>query len=381
MNRRWLWLFAFAALLPEAAFALPTMIRLGYGNCLSCHVTPQGAGLLNAYGRGIDEAQSLRAGEYAPDDSSLLGRLRFDGRIDQDFRGVFSSQLSHTTGGPYLGVNRSRFFYRGMLSLGKGFRLSTVVDGETNPILRRAKPYDPAIQPGLVAVTSALLQYRPKDGMEFAVGRDALPTGLNIPDQTTFLKARNRFGYYDVPTQTKAFFWGKRWLAAPFLFAPSRREPLTARERGGGLLAEYDLLGKGRTVVGVNGLHGSDRIVNRTLTGLYTRLGFGPWGLLAEHDFTARQMHAAYRGAHFSQHASYAQVFYYPREWLAVSAIAERLSVSRPYAESLMAYKGELSMRLSSNWTIGLRGGVQRDQRTGALSPIAAIQLTAKTVN
>jgi hypothetical protein len=66
---------------------------------------------------------------------------------------------------------------------------------------------------------------------------------------------------------------------------------------------------------------------------------------------------------------------------MAISGIVERLSVERPYAENLMAYKGELSMRMSSNWSIGLRGGMQRDQATGRMTPIASIQLAVKTVN
>lgn len=357
------------------------MVRLGYGNCLSCHTAPQGGGILNEYGRGIDEAQSMRANEYEGSDNRVFNALSLDGRIYQDFRGVMSSQLNHTTGGPYLGVNRSRFFYRNVTTIGKGFRVSAVVDGETDPVLRRAKAYEPAVRPGLVAVTTALLQYRPKEGMEFAVGRDALPTGLNIPDQTTYLKARNRLGYYDTPTQAKAFFWGKRWLAAPFAFAPSGREPGPIREKGGGLMAEYDLLGKGRTIVGVNGLYGADRLGNRTMSGVYTRLGFGKWGVFGEHDFTARHLGAAFNGAHFGQHATYGQVFFYPREWIAISAITERLTVAQPYQERLMAYKGEVALRFSSNMTLGVRLGMQRDQRTGALSPIASLQLAVKTVN
>jgi hypothetical protein len=111
-----------------AAFALPNMVRLGYGNCLSCHVAPQGGGILNAYGRGIDEAQSLRAGEYQPNKNEVLNKLSLGGRIDQDFRGVFSEQLSHSPGGPYQGVNRSRFFYRNVTTLGNFvFRLSSMV--------------------------------------------------------------------------------------------------------------------------------------------------------------------------------------------------------------------------------------------------------------
>ena len=377
MNQ-WLLLFWLG---PTAAFALPNMVRLGYGNCLSCHVAPQGGGILNAYGRGIDEAQSLRGSEYTPNRNEVLNKLSFGRRIDQDFRSVLSTQLSHTPGGPYQRVNRIRFFYRNVTTLGKGFRVSAVINVENEPSARRSKPYEAAVQPGMALVASGLLQYQPKDGIEFAVGRDALPTGLNIPDQTTFIKARNRLGYYDTPTQAKAFLWGKRWLTSLYGFTNNWSEPAPIRENGGGLLAEYDLLGKGKTIVGVNSLHGSDRIGDRTLTGVYTRLGFGRWGALGEHDFTARRLRASYRGARFGQHASYGQFFFYAREWMAISGIVERLRVEGPYAENLMAYKGELSMRLSSNWTIAMRAGMQGDQITGRSTPIASIQLAVKTVN
>ena len=58
--------------------ALPTMIRLGYVNCAACHVAPQGGGLLNAYGRSIDEAQSLRGGEYAPTTNAIIRALELE---------------------------------------------------------------------------------------------------------------------------------------------------------------------------------------------------------------------------------------------------------------------------------------------------------------
>src|SRR3954464_14285279 len=90
-----------AAVRPAAA--LPTMIRLGYTNCAACHIAPQGGGLLNSYGRGIDEAQSLRAGEY------IAGA---PGRVVQDFRSVTQEQLSTTTGKPVTALVRSRLMYR-----------------------------------------------------------------------------------------------------------------------------------------------------------------------------------------------------------------------------------------------------------------------------
>jgi len=169
-------------------------------------------------------------------------------------------------------------------------------------------------------------------------------------------------------------------MVSPYGFAPSRREWRPARESGGGLVAEYDLLGKGRTVVGVNALRGSDQIGSRTMTGVYSRLGFGSWGILAEHDFTQRQLHQSYRGVRFNQQATYVQAFRYLREWLLTSVIIERLNVAQPFAEQLWAYKGEVSLRLSSNWTVGLRAGVQRNAMNGALTPTATLQLAMKTV-
>lgn len=85
-------LFAIA-LLP--AHSLPTMIRLGCVNCAACHISPQGGGLLNAYDRSIDEAQSLRAGEYAPTTSALIRALNWNGRITEDLRFVGQEQVTH----------------------------------------------------------------------------------------------------------------------------------------------------------------------------------------------------------------------------------------------------------------------------------------------
>jgi hypothetical protein len=102
--------------------ALPTMIRLGYPNCVSCHVSPQGGGLLNGYGRAIDQAQSLRAGEYKPKENGLARILSWDGRINQDLRYVASSQTN--SNGSIL---RSRLFYRNITQLSPMIRFSASI--------------------------------------------------------------------------------------------------------------------------------------------------------------------------------------------------------------------------------------------------------------
>src|SRR3954467_1698782 len=68
------------------AHALPTMIRLGYTDCASCHISPQGGGPLNAYGRGIDAAQSLSGGEVEPSPDT---RLTHDVRLHMQEQGAW----------------------------------------------------------------------------------------------------------------------------------------------------------------------------------------------------------------------------------------------------------------------------------------------------
>ena len=45
-----------SATVAPSAFAFPEMIRHGYVNCTSCHTSPNGGGILNAYGRQTSAA-------------------------------------------------------------------------------------------------------------------------------------------------------------------------------------------------------------------------------------------------------------------------------------------------------------------------------------
>jgi hypothetical protein len=227
-------------------------------------------------------------------------------------------------------------------------------------------------------VSQALLQYRPKEGLEFAVGRDQLPTGLFLPDQTTFIRSRNRSGYYDNPTQAKLFWWGKRFQISPFVFAPSGQESPQDRESGAGTVAEFDLLGNQRTIVGTSILRANGRTLDRQMTGAFTRLGFGRWGVFCEHDFTGRRERRA-GGADFGQQTTYLQAFLAVREWLVPSVAWERLSVEKPYEEHLMAGKFEVAARLTHQITINVAARVSRDLRAGRTNKGVTLQLALKS--
>ena len=362
------------------AVALPTMIRLGYAGCASCHYAPQGGGPLNPYGKGIDEAQSLRAGEYQPRDGSFLRTIGWGGRIAQDLRLVAPMQRAFAAHQPSAGTFRPRLMYRNVTALPKGFSIYAVASVETDAAPRPSRSFDPSANPSTVFVNSALVRYRATPGLEVAVGRDQLPTGVNISDLASFIKARNRLGYYDAPTQVKVNWAGTRHQLTPFVYGPGGNEADGERESGGGALAEVDLFGKQKHVVGLSVLRGSARNGDRQAVGGYARLGFGSWGILAQHDVTDRTRPSVRPDA-FRQHATFGQVFWAQREWLVWSAIGERLTVARPFEERLAAGRLEVAARLSSVATVGIGAKVQRDQLTRRVTTSLLFQMAIKSVH
>jgi hypothetical protein len=145
------------------------------------------------------------------------------------------------------------------------------------------------------------------------------------------------------------------------------------------VLADADVLGNQQTIVGLSVLRGSAADGDRRIVGAYTRLGFGRWGILAEHDATQRSRDTVASGA-FGQTATYAQLFFAIREWLVALGIAERLRVGQPFEERLTAGKFDLTARLASQATIGISGRWQVDGLSGRRTRSIAVQAAFKTV-
>lgn len=138
------------------------------------------------------------------------------------------------------------------------------------------------------------------------------------------------------------------------------------------------MIGNGRAVVGFSVVRGVAGNGDRRVMGVYTRLGFGPWGILAEHDVTDRTRPAVTR-APFRQQASYGQVFWAMREWLVASAIGERLTVQQPFEERFAAGKLEFNARLSRQASVGVSARMQRSLLTHHVSTSFMVQAALKT--
>ena len=130
------------------------------------------------------------------------------------------------------------------------------------------------------------------------------------------------------PTQVKAFLWNQRFQVTPYMFGPGGDEVRAARQYGGGVVGGVDVW-KHRAVLGMSTRYSSnDDGINRRSVGAYARLGFGKWGILAEHDLTSRGTIADVGATADTRHlAGHTQVFFAPKEWLVTSLAAEHLVI------------------------------------------------------
>ena len=350
--------------------ASPAMIRLGYAGCQACHLSPQGRGLLTEYGKGIDDTHSARRGEYEHDETRRR-RLFHDLRLLTQLRSDLGAQPVRQP------AAQLRAWYRNTTFLTERVRVSGTVSADVPAPERQVTALQPLPSQPPVFVRQALLEISPRKNLYIALGRDTLPSGVEIADQATYMRSRNGQGLTDVPTQVKLFWWTPRFQVVPYAFTPSGHEARGFRTGGAGLLAETYLLGD-RLATGMALRRSRNRTFDERFTGVYARLGMGRWGLLTEHDLVRRE-HRGVGGAASHQYTGYVQLFLYPTDWLVASIGAERLQPDRPLDRSRWSLRPELSARLSPHVTLAAS---LRDEYAGVQrSTTLVVQLFLKTVD
>ena len=321
-------LAALLLLIALPAGATPNMIRLGYPTCASCHVSPQGGGLLTHYGEGIDLAQTLRPEE--PRESDIRNDDGLGSRLNYDLRGTLSIEREPPDPSGY-GLNlgmRSAIGFRPKHRLVYSATVSA-------PTLTRTRA------PGAVSVGMSRLYwlYQPKPGLTFIVGRDALPSGLSFARRTTNPNVSS------TPTQAKLFWWNKRWQVTGYGYGPDGNETEPQFEaRGGGAMVGLNVW-RDRAVVGLTTQVSSADAFDRRNAGVFARVGLTKhFGILAEHEVTSRTVST---GADFTHVAGQSELFFVPFDWLQTALTVQHLNTSG--GDDTYRLSPSAEVRLTSN--------------------------------
>ena len=351
--------------------ASPAMIRLGYAGCQACHLSPQGRGLLTEYGKGIDDTHSARRGVYVTDEDRWR-RLFHDVRLMTQLSSEAREQPERVTSAA------ARLWYRNTTRLSPTFRVSGTVSVDVPGRSQEVTTLQPLPAAPPVFVRQALFEVTPHKNVYVAIGRDTLPSGVEIADQATYMRSRNVQGFTDVPTQAKVFWSTPSFQVAPYVFGPSGHEAPGFRTSGVGVVAEKYLLGD-RLAAGLALRAARNRTFDERLVGAYARFGLGRWSVLSEHDVVRRRERSG-DGRHFDQYTGFVQIFFFATDWLVASLSADRLQVEDPRHDARWYLRPELSARLTPHITIAVS---VRDQYVlpSQRSTAFVLQAFVKSVN
>jgi hypothetical protein len=356
---------AIAALLlstiAASAAATPNMIRLGYPTCASCHLSPQGGGLLTDYGKGIDAAQTLRPEELQSSENPAEYRrlpydMKFSLGVDRDPPAAagysFSSSIRTA-----LAISPDQYIVYG-LSVGSPTLAQTKTSGAVS--LRMSRLY---------------WMYQPRSGVSLTIGRDDLPTGIGSGG-LSFARSTTSPDVSSTPTQAKVFLWNKRWQIATYAFGPDGNEAAPRFEaRGGGAVVGANVW-KDRLVIGATTRASYADAYDRKNAGLFMRLGLTEhWGALLEHDVTARTTDKA---EHLRHVAGHSEIFFVPFDWLQTAIAAEDLVTIR--GGHTYRFTPSAQVRLNKNVAVSFN---TRDVYTGVASQRSrtySVQVSVKTV-
>jgi hypothetical protein len=302
-------LLASIVLCATSADATPNMIRLGYPTCGSCHVSPQGGGLLTHYGEAIDLAQTLHPEE--PSEPDLRDNDGLGSRLNYDLRGTLDIERDPPEPEGY-GLNLS---VRSAIGFRPQHRLVYTASVGA-PTLTRTR------SPGAISLGMSRLYwlYQPREGLSFVVGRDSLPSGLGFARRTTNPNVSS------TPTQAKVFWWNKRWQLTAYGYGPDGNESQPRFEaRGGGAVVGLNVW-RDRAVVGLTTQVSRADAFDRENAGIFARVGLTKhFGILAEHDVTSRTLST---GADFTHVSGQSEVFFVPFDWLQTALTIQHLNTS-----------------------------------------------------
>jgi hypothetical protein len=108
-------------------------------------------------------------------------------------------------------------------------------------------------------------------------------------------------------------------------------------------------------------------------------MGFGKWGLLAEHEYTDRTVESSQLPAP-NRYAGFTQFFFVPKEWLVTSLIAEQAIDDGSAKARQFRWRPEVQARITPNLTVSASYRTDSVQGLPGSARIFLVQFAMKTV-
>ncbi len=264
---------AWGLFLTGNALSFPEMTRHGYANCMTCHVSPDGGGVMTAYGRSLSrEVLSTWGAEgeekplyfINPPEWLLLGG---DVRWIQTF---YKNSTTERAKSIFMqaDVEAAAQIEQWSAVVSVGRQASTSNNFTGSPIFTRRH----------------YVRYSPTDTLSFRVGKFMLPYGINLPDHFVGIKRSLRWDEGAESYNLEAAYLGENYDL--FLTGSIGRPDDATLNRDKGVSLRGSTFLNERYKVGASYFFGDSPLGQRHVAGPYAILGFTKdWFVLAELDF------------------------------------------------------------------------------------------------
>ncbi len=266
-----------ATVVSNQSQAFPEMVRHGYANCMTCHLSPDGGGVLTAYGRSLSREVLSTWGAEGEERFAYLVTTPEWLNLGGDVRGLqaFSNRIEGNrvveraqTVLMQIDAEAAAQIEKWTVAVSLG-RQSEVSANNTGSTILSRRHY---------------VNYRPTDNFSFRLGRFQLPYGINLADHFVSIKRGLRWDDGSESYNLEAAYLGENYDL--FLTASLGRPDNEKLNRDRGVSIRGSRFLNDRYKVGASYFYGSSPLGNRHVAGPYAILGFTPhWFLLAEVDF------------------------------------------------------------------------------------------------
>jgi hypothetical protein len=264
--------FLILFLLASPAWAFPEMVRHGYPNCIACHISPTGGGVLNAYGRqiskellstwGVDNEQRFLYIVQPPDWLAPGGDLKY-------------LALGESAGG----VTTNQW-----IDMEQDGEVAVTVGQFTADVAAGFQQYPTEADPTQFFSRRYFLSYRPTDELVFRAGRFFPAYGIYIPEHVALIRRGLGWDEGMETYNVEASYLGEKYNFQIEGILGRPDNPGLYREQGTSMTGAINITDTMK--LGASYYYGYSLLTSHQFAGPYAILGFTPhFFLLSQADF------------------------------------------------------------------------------------------------